>query len=179
MHCLLLHPAKRQPSLNEFRRQMVCAAHSCPGMNCSQPRRIGATVRLLLRVGRSSLPLKDYYLGEIKDYYNSKTTANIDCFLLRGKKKGRTHCFLLRPTKRRPSLNEFQRQMLCAAHSCPGMNCSQPRRKGATVRLLRRVSRISLPLEDYYLQENQRLLLNRMLPASRKKRAGCIASCCG
>ena len=135
----------------ECRRQMGCVAHYCPSTNCSPPRRKGATVRLLLRVSRSSLPLKDYYLGEIKDY------CYIDCFLLRGK-KGRMHCFLLQPAKRQPSLNEFRRQMVCAAHSCPGMNCSQPRRIGATVRLLLRVSRSSLPQKDYYLGGNQRRL---------------------
>ncbi len=110
------------------------------------PRRKGASARLLLRVSRSSLPLKDYCPGEIKDY------CYIDCFLRRGK-KGRVHCLLLHPAKRQPSLDEFRRQMVCAAHSCPGMNCSQPRRIGATVRLLLRVSRSSLPLKDYYLGE--------------------------
>ena len=130
---------------------MSCAAHSCPDPNCSQPRRKGPTVQLLLRVSRFSLPQKAYYLRRNQRLpLHRLLPASLHRLLPASrKKKGRMHCFLLQPAKRQPSLNDFRRRMVCAAHSCPGMNCSQPRRKGATVRLLLRVNRISLPLKDY------------------------------
>jgi hypothetical protein len=100
-------------------------------MNCSQPRRKGTTVRLLLRVYQISLPpyLKDYYLREIIDYryIDCFLLGYIDCFPLQGN-KGRMHCFLLQPAKRQPSL-----VLLLPASRNKG-GCAEPGLKGGRER---------------------------------------------